>query len=392
MYLHPSDLRHANTRRVFRSLLTGTTWSRATLARQIGLSSVTTGKIVDELIDAGLAEELPDSGTPTIPTTGRPPRLLRLCPTPTYAAVQIGVHRTTVSALSIRGVQAPETIRTIQTPPTAEEFLKQIRRLAGAVLAKPRAVLVSVPGLLDEAQARVVHSTNLPWLETPGILHSLAGVWPAPLCAVQEVQALALGHQATHPSTDNFLMLDIGDGVGGAIVTGGQLLESSLPMTGEIGHTAVPGVHRQCGCGGVGCLETILGKPGMLQTFKEVHGHKRATWEQLTDHVQSKGIEPWLAEVVDRASSVIGGAINLLGIRETAVVGYFPSLHPELMPMLAERVGSRALARRLGPVRCEAAEDHRLVGLVVSAADRLVLREPTRPERSAPSEPAAIPA
>ncbi len=379
MYLHPSDLRHANTRRVFRALLTGATWSRATLARQIGLSSVTTGKIVDELIDASLAEELPESIPHETTGTGRPPRLLRLSPTPTYVAVQIGMRETKLCALSIRGIEAPESSRTIQTPTSADAFLKELKRHAPSLLAAPRAVLASVPGLLDEGQARVMQSTNLPWMEAPGILRSMADIWKAPLCAVQEVQALALGYQATHPTADNFLMLFIDDGVGGAIVNSGQLLENSLPLIGEVGHMPVPGVHRKCGCGGIGCIETILGRGGLLQTFRESTTHKKATWAQLVDHVRSHGIEPWLDESIERGAAVISGAINLLGLREVAVVGYLPSLHRDVMPMLSERVTSRALARRIWPVKCEAAEDQRLIGLVVSAADRLVLREPAKP-------------
>ena len=52
-------------------------------------------------------------------------------------------------------------------------------------------------------------------------------------------------------------MVDIADGVGGALMLGGRIYQGALPMSGEIGHTPIPGNNRLCGCGGRGCLETL---------------------------------------------------------------------------------------------------------------------------------------
>ena len=52
--------------------------------------------------------------------------------------------------------------------------------------------------------------------------------------------------------------------VGGAIIVDGKPLANPLPISGEIGHTPVLGNARPCGCGAVGCMETLVSLRGLL--------------------------------------------------------------------------------------------------------------------------------
>ena len=47
---------------------------------------------------------------------------------------------------------------------------------------------------------------------------------------MQEERALALGHQAVHPGSDGFLLVDFGEGVGGTIVIGAKLYTESIAL------------------------------------------------------------------------------------------------------------------------------------------------------------------
>ena len=87
---------------------------------------------------------------------------------------------------------------------------------------------------------------------------------------VQEIRALALGHQVHSKQNDSSLMIDTGFGVGGAVVVDGNLQHGPLPLSAELGHTPIHGNRRACGCGGLGCLETLLGRRGLLRTPRAV--------------------------------------------------------------------------------------------------------------------------
>ncbi|HRD60461.1 MAG TPA: ROK family protein, partial [Nocardioides sp.] len=53
-------------------------------------------------------------------------------------------------------------------------------------------------------------------------------------------------------------------GVGGGIVAEGRLLRGRHGYAGEFGHMTVEPQGRRCGCGRVGCWETLVGLPALL--------------------------------------------------------------------------------------------------------------------------------
>jgi len=55
----------------------------------------------------------------------------------------------------------------------------------------------------------------------------------------------------------DFLLLDLGYGIGMAIFVHGELYAGSGYKSGEIGHTVVKLDGPPCSCGKRGCLETV---------------------------------------------------------------------------------------------------------------------------------------
>ncbi|MCG3123232.1 MAG: N-acetylglucosamine repressor [Phycisphaerales bacterium] len=382
MYVHPSDLRLANTRRVYRSLLAAGRSSRADLARRTGLSAVTTGKVVDQLIEGGLLEEVdlqsaPTGRTVSAPVMGRPPRVVCLSRRARFVAVQLGARECSLMSVSLGGqIDAPSRV-SVPSPKRAELFLEAVAEAKDSVCPQqPLAVLVSVPGVLDERQNRVLFSPNLRWTEHAELLPALGRAWSAPVVAVQEVQSLALGHQAFGGAPESFLLIEFTDGVGGAVVTNGRLLESPFPMSGEIGHIRVPTVQRRCGCGNDGCLETLAGRPGLIETFRTSLRKPRATWQDVSNHVASSGVESWLRDTIEATGMVIAGAVNLLGLREVVAVGELTEMHPDVILRIEDAVRRHALCSRFAQVNCRAAPGRRILGLVAAATDRVLLPEP----------------
>ena len=53
------------------------------------------------------------------------------------------------------------------------------------------------------------------------------------------------------------IMLTLGTGVGGGIISGGQVMHGYLGMAGEIGHVPISDSDALCSCGSRGCLESF---------------------------------------------------------------------------------------------------------------------------------------
>ena len=76
--------------------------SRAALAKSLGLSQPTAGKIVDQLLQEGIVEEIDTPPKPGAARAGRPPQLLRLDRRRRrFLAIQLGVTDTRLAALPI---------------------------------------------------------------------------------------------------------------------------------------------------------------------------------------------------------------------------------------------------------------------------------------------------
>jgi glucokinase len=217
----------------------------------------------------------------------------------------------------------------------------------------------------------VLFSPNLHWTESANLTQILQSIWDAPVILMQEERALALGHQAVHPGSDGFLLVDFGEGVGGTIVIDGKLYTNPLPLSGELGHTPVHGNKRPCGCGAVGCLETLISTRGLLQSFEENSGGN--TWPALTEQISENGLPPWLIESLDAAATIIAGALNVLGLRRLIVTGSLVELPPVVIRHLADAISRGALWGRFGDIHVEGAPRRRMAGLVSVGIDRLVM-------------------
>jgi predicted NBD/HSP70 family sugar kinase len=199
-------------------------------------------------------------------------------------------------------------------------------------------------------------------------------VWNAPVVLVQEERALVLGHRLAEPMGEDFMLADFGEGVGGAVFLEGGLYASPLPISGELGHTPVLGNHRNCGCGGVGCLEALVSTQGLLQSFAENQtGKADCTWPALMEHIEKKGVPPWLARSLDAAAVVIAGALNVLGLRQVVITGSLVAMPPAVFDYLSAAIVRGTVWARFGRVECRSAPPRRIAGLVASGIDRLII-------------------
>jgi len=381
MVVIPSKMGRLNKRALLDRLQMLGTASRASLAKSVGLSQPTAGKIVDQLITMGVVEELGVSeldanGVPSrLRPMGRPARMLRLNRTPPrFLGIQLGVSHTSLAALPLAVSGDDRWKLHIQTPNSAKAWQKQLQKAAAKIKQKQFwGVLVSVPGIVDEKNGRVLFSPNLHWTEGADLVGLLQTIWNAPVILLQEERTSALGHQAVHPTNEGFLLVDFGEGVGGTIVIGGKLYTNPLPFSGEVGHTLVRGNQRTCGCGAIGCLETLVSTRGLLRTFAENSPGSPNTWPALLEHISERGVVPWLAKTLDAAAIILAGALNVLGLRRLIVTGSLTEMPPSVIRFLGAAISRGAMWCRFGKIEVEGAPRRRMAGLVSVGIDRLVV-------------------
>jgi predicted NBD/HSP70 family sugar kinase len=383
MIFSPSRMGRLNKRALIRQLQKAGVSSRADLARSLGMSQPTAGKIVEDLLALKILEEVEMPATnghgPVAGRMGRPGRQLQLNRSEArFLGIQLGLTETWLAELPIGVTDADNWNASFQIPTALRNPAKawecQMRAAARRLRSRNfLGVMLSVPGVVDESANRILFSPNIHWSENVDLVAVIRKIWNAPVLLVQEECALALGHQVNHPEQEDFLLVDFGDGVGGAVIVGGKPLAHPLPISGEIGHTPVLGNRRQCGCGATGCMETLISTRGLMESFSANRSGKNNSWAGLRADIGQNGVQPWLAQALDAAAVAIAGALNVLGLRRVVITGSLTELPPAVLAHLAKSIQNGSMWAKFGSVECISAPRRRFAGLVAIGIDRLVV-------------------
>jgi len=113
----------------------------------------------------------------------------------------------------------------------------------------------------------------------PADVIAAAGV---PVTYMNDCRALALSEAVFGAGRGHRVVagLILGTGIGGGLATDGKLHPSGRQTSGEFGHMSAPAhlvaAHNlpitPCGCGRIGCIETLIAGPGMTRIAEVIAG------------------------------------------------------------------------------------------------------------------------
>ena len=123
---------------------------------------------------------------------------------------------------------------------------------------------------------------NLRWKGIIPLVARLKKHYDLPIVLVNDANAAALGemYYGGGKGMRDFVMITLGTGLGGGIISNRQLIQGYNSFAGEIGHTIVNVNGRRCGCGRKGCLETYVSATGI----------KRTVYKFLADSLQTSAL------------------------------------------------------------------------------------------------------
>lgn len=151
------------------------------------------------------------------------------------------------------------------------EGLKKLLADNGASADDVVGVGLDVPGPVDD-DGKVGMLANIE-LDPEGLQAALKRAFPrAQLAFVNDANAAALGElwQGTAKDANSFVLIAIGTGVGGGVVSGGKIISGAFGAGGEIGHITVNRDETAtCGCGRKGCLEQYASASGIVRVYKQ---------------------------------------------------------------------------------------------------------------------------
>ncbi|HYM13828.1 MAG TPA: ROK family protein [Bryobacterales bacterium] len=137
---------------------------------------------------------------------------------------------------------------------------------------KLRGIGIGVPGFILLEKGIITKSPNLPGLENFPMRDDLEQRLGCPVVLENDANAAALGEKwkGAGRAVDDLVLLTLGTGIGGGIISGGKILHGYLGMAGELGHIVVdPPSTVRCGCGNYGCLEVNASATAIVRMAHE---------------------------------------------------------------------------------------------------------------------------
>lgn len=193
---------------------------------------------------------------------------------PTIVGIDIG--GTTVKLALVRTGAQHEIVTHAKIDTLAQESGVQIvARIAGAVQQMLTSTGetaigagVGCPGLINNKTGIVVTSANLPNFTQFPLAAELQKKLNLPVAIHNDAKAACLGEYQFGASKgcQNMVLLTLGTGVGGGVITGGRLVSGAENAATELGHVKIEYVNAPlCACGTHGCIEAYVGMKGVAR-------------------------------------------------------------------------------------------------------------------------------
>lgn len=333
-----------NTRLILSHIIRSRSISKGTLAQITGLSVVSVSRITDEFIQRGLIE-LVDSETQG--SLGRPSKDLRLNDQALRALVVYVERSVTYFGIVDSNGKILDVRKTAFHPaevPPAEfsAFLHdEITRFLNDhsdVRVIPIISLI-VPGIVDNAAGAVRFSSVFRWNDVH-LAEQLQALMPQYRFVIEnDIKAVATAEMYFGLSRSSYdsVVLNVGDGIGAAVIINQEIYRGQHSIAGEIGHIVTNPVGRLCECGQFGCLQTEIAEWAILQEARSVQSD--ITLDGVLEAYERR--QDWAVKLMNKIVVGISLAINLVVMAYSPqVVILYGSLvfrYPMLRNLILER-------------------------------------------------------
>lgn len=372
----PTLLRQLNERSVFEVVRARGPISRAEVARCAGISAPTASKVVANLLDAGLLEQI---GSAQSDRAGRPGKLYRVATDKVQVlGAVIDVRKCCIVSAGLDGQIDAAACSEFPTPRTYEQLIDALARGGKELSSRPKmatlGVGISTPGELDPRNQRVIQSPNLHILDgrSPSAdLHERLGIEAV---MFHETVGTCLAEQAygaARGMTD-FVMIGTYEGFGVSIVSGGRLIQGKDGMAGEMGHITVNLNGERCGCGNAGCLETVATDPAFARAVSRRAGRRMEVEDIVRRAARGQlDVSHELDTALDYLAVGIAAAINIFNPQAVLVCSRMLDVYPDAFDRLKARVARRALAPLAGTCEVVRAEGNTRQGAIAAILHHL---------------------
>jgi glucokinase len=169
---------------------------------------------------------------------------------------------------------------------------------------------VGVPGFIRIKEGYMTNSPNLPYLNNYPLRDEITRRLGTPFILENDANAAALGEKwmGAGRDVDDLVLLTLGTGIGGGIISNGRALRGYVGMAGELGHITVVPNGNPCGCGNRGCLEKHASATAVTAMASMLHLGENLTSKDVYELALKEGPD---GEKARRIWAIMGESLGV---------------------------------------------------------------------------------
>lgn len=228
-------------------------------------------------------------------SVGRKSTLLRINPSGQYfIGVRFNVGHVWTVLYDFTLQEVARTSRTVERGVNRDALIAMIKQCIQAMRdmlgdKKDRlcGIGIAAPGINDYYQGiskRYIHIAD--WVDVP-LAKIISDAFGCPVFVENSTRCLINALHLEEAGLRNVLLIQVGRGVGSAILINGKIFRGSTNSAGNIGHIKVSEEPILCECGRTGCMEAMAGFPALRRMIQA--GRQMGKFSHLGDDYQDPG-------------------------------------------------------------------------------------------------------
>lgn len=306
-------LKNKNALKLLELIKNNSEISRADLAKKTELTPASITKIVQKLINEEIVVELGLGDS----TGGRPPKILKLN---SKAGNFISIYLASdyielvLYDLGVKRIYEDKHDIWIRTKnKIIDDIVAMIERAIETSRVKVLGIGIAVNGLVDTKSGISVYSPHYKW-NNVNLVKILEEKFNIKVYVENDVRAMAMGEKSygIAKKSENFVVINIENGVGSALYLNNQIYRGTHFGAGEFGHIPIEDNEQRCSCGKKGCLETLVNNQNLEDKYFNLTEKNLKAWEIYEEYNNGNKIAIKLVENI--AVVLAKGLVPLVNI------------------------------------------------------------------------------
>lgn len=327
--------------------------SRVELAKKLEITPAGVGKIINKFLESGIIEEISEG----ISTGGRRPVIIKI--NKKKIGVILGVSLAPRFIQIVTGDIDGKILKTQKyslkkrLPEKEHSILELTEKLIEREIKKNSdisTISVVMNGMVDSENGISIFSPHYNW-KNINLKRRLEGKFKVKVFVENDVRAMALTEKifGSCKENQNFVVMNIGDGVGGSIFLNDAPYHGYGSISGELGHMVVRrNSPEKCSCGKKGCLETEVSNVAIIK--KITSQIKLNNYSSLKNTLVEKGvltINDVLKGVAEKDMLTFNIVLEAIHMIANAIDGIISVINPEKIVLFGEIFQNRFLFETL---------------------------------------------